>query len=865
MDHLPLPLDPLLDPVEVPYRCTKPYDGGSMLGYPERIGWHVLYSPVGISYLVEGEKPSDSEIQSFTQNYLYFGLLHETFGEFCDIRKFITKNSSGESIITTVAMEDCLKKWTSQVEKQQDPESQDETDWWVDIQKLLHHTWKVALNTKKRHKKSVDERIWFSIAVLAETIQQVLFDLFRDVEKLPSVGGTWRTPQNPSIGKFICDEMLEKGWCIFDVHRIDLTTKGAATLYFLANLQPTRPGRDHSKCTKDVCDWMTTNDSYKTRHATSDCQCESHFSGINDIRKILEESEEIPLIQESPAQKLSISPTFQIIPSIPSISGDFIAISHVWAEGLGNPHANELPACSLKWISTLVDSLSKESEDLRVPFWIDTLCVPVSPHNLWLRAMNRLRKSYQDAAVVLVLDSYLYTQDSSKLSALEIWARVLCCSWSRRLWTFQEGRLSQTLLYQFADRAIPLETVFTSLQTSLSSSSMKTELTIAYRINNVLRSLAERMPDSEWKHNMLDGFRPRPDVRDMRESLQARSVSVIYDEALCLFCNMGFDMELITDLAEEERMPAFWKHVKEIPIGLIFSTARLKLTRPGLRWAPASFMGDIDTPHWYLEQNLEPRVDGFPGPNGLEIQVPGFLFDAGLLRHDDSFDTVFSDTWLNVQDQRDRTWYFVEMLEGYWNQDRKEDPKGGEQLAILIHKNMGDVEDDTLEDPFSFSPGVMAVIGVATEPPTAKRPPKIEVYRHALLHKFSRAFQKYNTMIQMGVERFVMESLGYTMEANHDEQGQYYESFKPPEEHGEENIENFELTPERRELCEQYCTAFAEENPFARDIALLCGHTDGRTPEQSFEHFGKMARFQLQMRRRNRVTGLGQTQPWCID
>ena len=659
--------------------------------------------------------------------------------------------------------------------------------------------------------------------------------------------------------------MLEKGWCIFDVHRIDLATKGAASLYFLANLQPTRPGRDHSKCTKDLCAWMTTNDSYKTRHATSDCQCDSHFSGINDVRKVLEESDEIPLIQESPAQKVSASPAFQIIPSIPSISRDFIAISHVWAEGLGNPHANELPACSLKWISTLVNSLNEESEDFCVPFWIDTLCVPINPHNLWLRAMNRIRKPYQDAAVVLVLDSYLYTQDSSKLSALEIWARVLCCSWSRRLWTFQEGRLSQILLYQFADRAIPLETVFTNLQTSLSSSSMKAELTIAYRSNNVLRSLAESMPDSEWKYSMLDRFRPKPDVRDMRESLQARSVSVIYDEALCLFCNMGFDMELITDLAEEERMPAFWKHVKEIPIGLIFSTARQKLTRPGLHWAPASFMGDIDTPHWYLEQHLEPRVDGFSGPSGLEIQVPGFLFDAELLRHDDSFDTVFSDTWLNVQDQRDQTWYFVEMLKEYWNQDRKEDPKGGEQLAILTHKNVGDEGEDTLEDQFSFSPGVMAVIGVVTEPPAAERPPKIEVYRHARLHKFSRALQKYNTMIQTGVERFVMESLGYTMEAKQDEQGRYYETFKPPEERGEENVENFELTSERRELCEQYCTAFAEENPFARDITLLCGHTDGRTPEQSFEHFGKMARFQLQMRRRNRVTGLSQTQAWCID
>ena len=837
-----------------------------MLGYPDRIGWHILYSPGGISYLVEGEPPSDSEIQCFIQNYLYFGLLHETFGGFIDISKFISNNSIGESVITTVAMEDCLKKWTAQVKEHSNTDSQAETDWWVDTQKLLLHTWKVALNTKKRHEEAVDERIWFSIAVLAETVQQVLFDQFEYPKELPSIGGIWRTPQNPSIGNFLCDEMLEKGWCIFDVHRIDLTTKGAATLYFLANLQPTRAGRDHSKCTKDLCTWMMVNDVYKTRHATPDCQCESHFSGINDVRKILQESDEIPLIRQVGSQNDSASSQFEIIPSISSLSGDFIAISHVWAEGLGNPNANELPACSLEWISALVNSLEKESADLRIPFWIDTLCVPIKPRSLWVRAMNRLRKPYQEAAAVLVLDSYLYAQDSSKLSPLEIWARVLCCSWSRRLWTFQEGRLSRVLLFQFRDRAIPLEAIFTSLKTTLSASSMETELTIAYRSSNVLRRLAERMSDSDQKHSLFDEFRPKPDVRDMRESLQARSVSVVHDEGLCLFCNMGFDMDLVTGLEAEERMPAFWKHVKAIPLGLLFSTARQKLSRPGLRWAPASFMGDIDTPHWYLEQDLQPRVDGSPGPEGLEIQVPGFLFGAGLLKHDDSFDTIFSDTWVNIQDQQDRTWYFVEMLkDGYWNQGRKEDPKGGEQLAILTHKNMKDPGEDTLEDPFSFSPGVMAVIGVVTEPPRTDRRPKIEVYRHARLHKFSRALQKYHTMIQMGVERFVMETLGYSMEAKEDEEGRRYESFTPPKNPGEENIENFELTTKRRELCQEYCMQFAQQNPFARDITLLCGQTDGMTPQESFERFGQRSRFQLQMRRRNRVTKLGQTQPWCID
>lgn len=869
MDHLPLPREPLLDPIEVPYRCTEPYDGNPMLDYPERNGWRVLYSPAGITYLVNGEKPSDNQMESFIQNYLYFGLLHDTFGKFVDITKFIATNESGRSVITTAPLDECLWKWAKQVEDQQDAESSDETDWWVHTHKLLVHAWKVALNTKKVQPEGViDERIWFSLALLAESIQQVMFDLFRDPMRMPLGYGSWRNSQNPSVGQFILDEMLEKGWCVFDVHRISLTTKGAATLYFLGNLQPTRPDHDHSKCTKDLCVWMATNDSYKTRHATPDCHCESRFSGIEGVRQILE-GDEIPLIQETHTQNDTGSPEFRIIPGVPSIAGDFVAISHVWAEGLGNPRANELPNCSLKWIADKANSLNKES-DLSIPFWIDTICVPITPHNLWLRAMNRLRKPYTDAAHVLVLDSYLYSQDSSKLSPLEIWARVLCCSWSRRLWTFQEGRLAKTLMYQFADRAISLEHIFIKLDEPLSILSMTAEMSISYRSSNIIRSIGEMIPDYPWKvPDAPKKFRPNPNVRDMRESLQARSVSVIDDEALCLFCNMGFDMELVTDLAPEERMPKFWSLVKDIPVGLIFSTAREKLSSPGLHWAPASFMGDIDTRHWYLEQEMEPRVDGFPTSEGLEIQVPAFLFDPDLLKYDESFDVVFADCWFTVQDQADQTWYFVEMLNGYWNQDRKEDPKAGEQLAILLHKPVDDLGEDTTEDPFSFLFGIIAVIGVITEPPSEDRPSKIEVYRHAYLHKFSPALQEYNSMIQIGVERFVTEQLGYFFEARSNEGGRFYESLKKPEypegEEPEENLDNFETTPERRDLCQQYCTAFAEDNPWARDITLKHGYVNGKTPQESFEDFGLSARFQFQMRRRNGVRGLSQTQLWCID
>jgi hypothetical protein len=499
-----------------------------------------------------------------------------------------------------------------------------------------------------------------------------------------------------------------------------------------------------------------------------------------------------------------------------------------------------------------------------VPFWIDTLCVPIKPYALWLCAMNRLRRPYQTAKYVLVLDSYLCTQDSTKLSPMEIWARVLCCSWSRRLWTFQEGRLSQDLLFQFADQAISMEDVWTDLPSDLSCASLRNDLVLAYRSTNVIRNIAKRLPESSTKKV---NFRPKPDVWDMRESLQARSVSVIYDEALCLFCNMGFDMSLITDVPIEERMPTFWAHVPDIPLGLIFSTARQKLTRPGLHWAPASFMGDIDTAHWYLEQSLEPRVDGHPTPAGLEIQVPAFMLSPDFLKHDDSFDIIFSKAWVTIQDSdRAGTWYFIEMLPGYWNQSRTSDPKAGAQLILLLHDNIKSADEEMENlDPFHHSTGTYGVIGVVTGEPEDDNPPKIEIYRHARLHRYSKALQRYNSMVQLGVERYVMECLGYTVEAKTDEEGRFYESFTPPAKEGEESLDNFEMTGERRDEAEMYCAAFAEENPFARNIAMMVGRNEGKTPEETFVHFGKMARFFLQMRKRSKAFRLSQEQLWVID
>jgi hypothetical protein len=420
---------------------------------------------------------------------------------------------------------------------------------------------KVSINTKLVYPDEIDERIWLSIAVLCETITRVRTNHFLDeqYEGPDEDIMVWRAYGNPTLGQFLVDGMVNKGWCPFDVDRVDKTATSATLLYYLAHLPPPRPNMDHSRCTKDKCTFMTIDSSYRTRHVPQGCQCDSEFSDPSSVINSLQ-GDEIPLIQEvlqpkaierqlegaegsdttSMAEATDPEPSFRIIES--SKGKNFVAISHVWAEGLGNPHGNSLPTCALKWISDWVNRFTFRSDDEqdeeenrerpfeetvrgKTPFWLDTICVPVTPPEVWKKAINRLRKPYQDTALVLVLDSYLYTQNTGDLDPLEMWARVLCCSWSRRLWTFQEARLAKPgrLWILFNDTAMTMEDIWRGFRDSLVTEELETELHLKWRGSNTIRGLAEMgVPISE---TTLQNFRAVPDVWDMRESLSKHNMS----------------------------------------------------------------------------------------------------------------------------------------------------------------------------------------------------------------------------------------------------------------------------------------------------------------------------------------------------
>lgn len=123
----------------------------------------------------------------------------------------------------------------------------------------------------------------------------------------------------------------------------------------------------------------------------------------------------------------------------------YVATSHVWSHGRGNPMANSLPQCQLSYISEKVNALYPDEET--IAFWIDTICCPVKPVQALAMALERMAATYENADKVLALDSTLGRallpgKGIEKDTIKDCLLRILAAPSMRRMWTFQEGQLA---------------------------------------------------------------------------------------------------------------------------------------------------------------------------------------------------------------------------------------------------------------------------------------------------------------------------------------------------------------------------------------------------------------------------------------
>lgn len=246
----------------------------------------------------------------------------------------------------------------------------------------------------------------------------------------------------------------------------------------------------------------------------------------------------------------------------------FIAISHVWAHGLGNPQEkNEIPSCQLQYLCELVNLLGGEETTL----WLDTLSIPAKDKAARRLAISNMRKIYSEASKVLVIDKDLLQVGSDRMEQM---MQLLGSEWQRRLWTLQEGRLARDLFIQFKEGPVAASELMAHRPLSQFKGSNSEVFSFAFMLKEDMQLRFSRIEVGESA------------LTTLAEDLAARSTTYKTDEPICLATLLGVSLE---NYDPYPTMEDIYKAIPTIPQDLIFLNQE-RLTVPGLTWAPSTFL-----------------------------------------------------------------------------------------------------------------------------------------------------------------------------------------------------------------------------------------------------------------------------------
>ena len=487
MDYVPRPPDAEIEALPVPYLASIEYDFGGFESFPQRHG-----------FMQDGSLDTArtaAELASLLQAWLYFGLIAECIGRPVTVAEFVNTSPHDDSyrvVVATDRLFECINDWIHRLRKLSllSPK-------WIDCVSHAGDTIVFAIHASSwfDYIDGMDEPQCATIAMSVKCLIITLVRLYRLLE--PSIRlneyseslKPWHATGDltmPYPARYLHALMTKRGWCPTLVRRICKRHDYTAAI-FLLQMNSFQGSASHESCTSNTCIALHVNEkTYQTRHAEGNCNCNFVVADTSKIASLIKAGR-IPIVSVKLGQgnQLEISaaewvhdpPTTNIRDGLFNYRGPFrsyAAISHVWADGLGNPSENSIPLCQFKRIAERVkwggrqdDSWARSAQY----FWMDTLCIPVAESHAATRvdAIDQMAMVYACASQVIVLDSALshcpfpklgpvvwkdpiltgvenlsflaLRSADSYLAASCILGRILCSPWAGRSWTLQEAVL----------------------------------------------------------------------------------------------------------------------------------------------------------------------------------------------------------------------------------------------------------------------------------------------------------------------------------------------------------------------------------------------------------------------------------------
>ncbi|KAF3052271.1 hypothetical protein E8E11_011582 [Didymella keratinophila] len=293
---------------------------------------------------------------------------------------------------------------------------------------------------------------------------------------------------------------------------------------------------------------------------------------------------------------------------------EYATLSHVWSDGYGNPNVNELYRYQLDYIHRLlkeaqanrVRNRSGVPPNQTVPFWMDTLLIPVGKDQTHKaarkKAIHKIYDVFADAKYTVVIDNGLNKMDWDPNDYTTTAMKILASGWMRRLWTLQEAFLSRRIMFAFknSNNRLPLVD---------------------------LGEIEELYDDAD------EGLK----------SNLPETTAHLEHETLALDTLLNLEMKQETSFATTELLPKnvdqikqrdammrdFWTLLvdsspKAIPAGIIF-LAGDRIAIPGFGWVPRTWMSanGADCPNLIAMDTKPAKL--LANNEGLEVAYPGFF------------------------------------------------------------------------------------------------------------------------------------------------------------------------------------------------------------------------------------------------
>lgn len=447
--------------------------------------------------------------------------------------------------------------------------------------------------------------------------------------------------------RVILDLFELNGWCAVQARRMCQRANYAEAVS-LSHIKSTATIRGHVDCLSEGrCIAFDLSEqeiaTYSRTHAHQhdcDASCELLSGSLKNKLHMIVESGRIPIV----SMDLS-APDLDLRIGVNDGTRPYTAISHVWSDGLGNPHCNELSRCKLESLRKIIRD-SKEKREMSIPslerfyakiedamlfpktrsrlyFWMDTLCIPTDPKHLRKKSMRHITPIFQGADQVVIVDADLQQYKPKKQESVwdiafreNIIAHMLASKWSTRAWTLEEGALARNCQVQLEGDLVSLDQVthaevnWFSVQISkiwkkwiTDIDQIKESTLFHISLNPMLADiLNEPRKRAARPGSSGDIARDRRLFQETRSSqfvtawneLLERSATRQGDRVLIMANILDFNVEQLSALPREHRLPLLIESCHQIPISLMFNTEcdSTGIAHSSRAWLPTDIRGD---------------------------------------------------------------------------------------------------------------------------------------------------------------------------------------------------------------------------------------------------------------------------------